>query len=139
MIYKRRTRSAFGCQLTVIEGSSRVGRSPFGFQGAVQESRMSGIYVGTSVVAGEGLGIQVGNLQGRFLPHLFSSSILSIRLVLLVRVGLRLPSSPIVQQDPFKRWNFWQHPCLLTLNCTSQGNCWRFFLQDFEGCNTLVF
>ena len=29
--------------------------------------------------AGAGLGIHVGNLQGGFLPHLFGSSILSIR------------------------------------------------------------
>jgi hypothetical protein len=71
---------------TTVEGSSRVGRSPFGFQGAVHESRMSGIYVGTSVVADEGLGILVENLQGRFLPHLFGASMLSRQLVLLFGV-----------------------------------------------------
>jgi hypothetical protein len=47
---------------------------------------MSGIYVGTSVVADEGLGILVENLQGRFLPHLFGASMLSRQLVLLVGV-----------------------------------------------------
>ena len=78
----------FGCQSPVIGGSSRVGRSPFGFQGALHESRMDGIYVGTSVVADKGLGILVENLQGRFLLHLVGSSMLSRRLVLLVSVLL---------------------------------------------------
>ena len=72
------------CRSPVIRGSSRVGRSPVGFQGAAHESQISGIYVGTSVVADEGLGILVENLQRRFLLHLFGSSMLLRRLVLLV-------------------------------------------------------
>ena len=64
----------------------------------------------------------------RWLFYAFeTASVASQRSFTWIHQGLRLPSDLIVQQDHFRMWNLWQHPCLLTLNCTLQGNCWQLF------------
>ena len=129
-VYKIWTQSTFGFQApvtSIMRGPQELENKSAWFSRFGSKTQRASACVGTTVGAGAALGTPVGNLQRRFLPYLFGSSILLMRLlhpgspsslILLSSVSggqifslvpSRFEAScwPIVQQDPLKIRNLW--------------------------------